>query len=95
LGPEEGRPGRPTFLCEKDVDARASVALRSYAPGSMCAVPDLSLCLGVHKHKAPLARGWGIFLPAERSFSIMRGVETYVQLTMLIERLWSYSLAFQ
>jgi hypothetical protein len=32
---------------------------------------------------------------AERSFSIMRGIETYVQSTMLIERLWSYSLAFQ
>jgi hypothetical protein len=27
-------------------------------------VPDLPLCLGVHKHRAPLARGeGGIFLP--------------------------------
>ena len=31
--------------------------------GVRFAVPDLSWCLGVLKHRAPLARAWPIFLP--------------------------------
>jgi len=34
------------------------------------AVPDLPLCLGVLKHRAPLARGREVYLPTKSLFTM-------------------------
>jgi hypothetical protein len=37
----------------------ATYVSSSFSVIETCSVPDLALCLGVLKHRVPLARGWG------------------------------------
>ena len=53
-------------LCELSKDDR--VVSSSFSGIETCSVPDLSLFLGVLKHRASLARGWGGHLLAKIFF---------------------------